>query len=297
MTVMSNHSEVLIVADPEGRRQTALSRGTGLALALGCNAHVVAFCHESLAALESHNQPLAEKARKTIMAVRKKDLARQLERYDLPGLRITSEIVWSKRIHEWIESRCRQRPPVVVVKTGHRTETFVYTPTDWHLIRDCSAPALIVAEHKWRKTRPILAAVDLGTRSRAKQKLNDKVIEQGLRYSEALACPLYLLHVIHFSRILTELDMIDPLAHTREIRKHLQAKVARLSSRHGIPADRILLKRGPVDKVIVSEAARLKAQLLVLGTIGRRGARGKLIGNTAEKVLMLARTDVLALKP
>ena len=70
-----------------------------------------------------------------------------------------------------------------------------------------------------------------------------------------------------------------------------------MSRKHGVPEDHFLLKRGPVDKVITSESARLKAQLLVLGTIGRRGARAKLVGNTAEKVLMLARTDLLAIKP
>jgi len=51
-----------------------------------------------------------------------------------------------------------------------------------------------------------------------------------------------------------------------------------------------------VEKVISSEAAKERAQLLVMGTVGRRGVQARLLGNTAEKVLRYIRTDVLAMK-
>lgn len=297
MAKTSSSRTVLIIADPEGQRQVALNRGFHLARSLGCTAHVVGFCHESLAAVASTNKRLAQRAQTGIMRRRKDSLSDQIKQAKIAGLKVTSEVVWSKRIHEWIEKACRAQPPEVVVKTGHRSETFVYTPTDWHLIRECAAPALIVSEKKWRKTKPVLAAVDLSTRSRSKQKLNRDVIETAKSYAEALDCPLYLLHVLHISAVLTELDLIDEHSHTRGIMKTLEPKVRKLCREYDIPEDRFLLKRGPVHKVIISESARVKAQLLVLGTVGRRGAGAKLIGNTAEKVLMLAHTDVLALKP
>jgi universal stress protein E len=81
------------------------------------------------------------------------------------------------------------------------------------------------------------------------------------------------------------------------LKEELQPKVLKLASTHGLPVSSFKLKEGPVDKVITSESARLKAQLVVMGTIGRRGVRGQVIGNTAEKVLSRLRTDVLALKP
>jgi len=290
-------SRVLIIADPEGRRQVALGRGFMLAERLGRKAHVVGFCHESLAALEGANKALAAKARKSVIRLRKESLKAQIEAHDTSGIKVTNEVVWSKRIHEWVEDECKQQPPEVIVKTGHRTETFMYTPTDWHLIRDCATPTLIVAEKKWRKTRPVMAAVDLTTRSRSKQQLNKEVIKAASQYAQAMDCPLYLLHAIHISPVLSELDMIDEYSHEKEIRAKLARRVEKMCSDLDIPNDNVLLKRGPADKVIVTESARLKAQLLVVGTIGRRGARAKLLGNTAEKVLMLARTDLLVIKP
>ncbi len=297
MAKRKNNSYVMIIADLQGRKQSALARGFSLAQALDCEARVVAFCHESLVTLEASNVALAQKARKSIIRLRREALRKEVQKHAVPGLKIRTEIAWSKHVHQWVEAECRSRPPLVVVKTGHRTETFRYTPTDWHLIREGSAPILIVAEKKWRKTRPVLAAVDLATRSRPKQQLNRRVIETAKRYADALNCPLYLLHVIHYSPLLTELDLIDEYSHTKQIKAGLEPKVKKMAHRHEIPVDRFLLKRGPVDKVIISESARLKAQLLVLGTVGRKGARAKLIGNTAEKVLMLARTDLLTLKP
>jgi len=36
---------------------------------------------------------------------------------------------------------------------------------------------------------------------------------------------------------------------------------------------------------------------VVMGTVGRRGVKAKLLGNTAEDVLSLLRMDTLTLKP
>jgi universal stress protein E len=44
-------------------------------------------------------------------------------------------------------------------------------------------------------------------------------------------------------------------------------------------------------------AARQKAGLVVIGTIGRKGLKAKVLGNTAKKILSLLKSDVLALKP
>ena len=44
-------------------------------------------------------------------------------------------------------------------------------------------------------------------------------------------------------------------------------------------------------------AAELKAQLVVMGTVGRRGVRAQVLGNTAEEALQLLKTDTLTLKP
>jgi universal stress protein E len=156
---------------------------------------------------------------------------------------------------------------------------------------------MIVAEKKWNSKRPIVAAVDLSSKLRVKQRLNQEIIATAKRYAEVLGCPLVVLNALHIPPILTELDLVDEFTQARKLTHDLQPKLLKLSRAHGLDLKQFRLKQGPVDKVITSESARLKAQLVVMGTVGRKGIKARLMGNTAEHVLSKLRTDVLALKP
>ena len=97
--------------------------------------------------------------------------------------------------------------------------------------------------------------------------------------------------------LLVDLDLIDAKAYAKERIKELQPALTALAKKTGLPLSKFQLKRGPVAKTIVSEAAELKAQLVVMGTVGRRGVRAQVLGNTAEEALQLLKTDTLTLKP
>jgi nucleotide-binding universal stress UspA family protein len=57
------------------------------------------------------------------------------------------------------------------------------------------------------------------------------------------------------------------------------------------------LLRGDSRKKIPSLAHKLGVDLVVMGTIGRAGIPGLLMGNTAEAILDQAECSVLAIKP
>jgi universal stress protein E len=63
-----------------------------------------------------------------------------------------------------------------------------------------------------------------------------------------------------------------------------------------IPESAFRCKRGAAEKVVASRTAKVRAQLVVVGTVGQKGVRARLLGNTAEKVLLHLKTDVLAIK-
>ena len=231
-----------------------------------------------------------------LLELRRREVDEEIARFEFK-VRIAVTVVWQKSIHLWIEKQCERKPYAAVIKTGHRTESFMYTPTDWHLLRECPAPVIIAAEKKWRATKPIVAAVDLESKNRVNRQLTDAVVSTAKHYAEVLGCELYVVHAVHIPAVLTELDLVDEYSHARKLKEELRPTVRELATRHSLPVSSIKLKKGPVDKVITSESARLKAQLVVMGTIGRQGVRGQLIGNTAEKVLSRLKTDVLAIKP
>jgi len=57
------------------------------------------------------------------------------------------------------------------------------------------------------------------------------------------------------------------------------------------------LVKGEAATVIDALAEELRADLILMGTLGRTDVPGLFIGSTAEEVLRTTRTSVLALKP
>lgn len=285
---------VLIVADRDGDRQVALPRGLGLAKAMGWDAEVAAFCYEPVAGLEASVQP---DAKRLLVAQCRESLHARVREHAQEGVAVETTVAWAKSVAEWVNSRVRRKNVDVVVKTGHRSETFLYTPTDWQMLRECEAPVLIAADHIWHPMRSVVAAVDLGSRSTAKKDLNDAVVRTAKDYADALKYPLHVIHVIHMSKVLKDLEIIDTRAHVAKVRRRLQPEIADLARKHGIPVRSIRTRAGEVHRIVPSMAARLQAQLVVMGTVGRRGVTARLMGNTAERVLARLGADVLALKP
>ena len=288
---------LMIIADRREDKQVAIARGLALAKKLDCAAQVVCFCYESLAPLDIREPKRQAQARKKILSRRKEEVEAEVRKANRAGGQVSTTVVWQKDIHHWITRECARKPYSAVVKTGHRTETFMYNSTDWYLLRECPAPVMIVAEKKWRSTLPVLAAIDLSSKKRVKQQLNHDIITRAKDYAQALGVPLHLIHALHIPPVLTELDLVDGEQRVSEIKEALAPEVAKLSQKYDIPLKQFRLKHGPVDKVITSEAARVKAQLVVMGTVGRTGVKAMLVGNTAESVLRRLRTDVIALKP
>lgn len=103
--------------------------------------------------------------------------------------------------------------------------------------------------------------------------------------------------LIHISTVLHDLELIDKRALAKKRRTELTPLIDEICHEYGLSSQQLHIRAGVAHKVIPSVANKIKADLVVLGTVGRRGVAAQLIGNTAEKVLTHLRTDVLALKP
>ena len=78
-------------------------------------------------------------------------------------------------------------------------------------------------------------------------------------------------------------------------RAAMQPHIKKLAKACHIPEPAFRCKRGAAEKVVAS-LTEVCAQLVVVGTVRRKGTRARLLGNTAEKVLLHFKTDVLAIK-
>jgi len=284
---------IMIIADMESKKQIALSRGMKLAQQLDTPVEVVGFVYEYLQEL---SPDLRKRVKAEVLEKKKEWLDAEIAKQAPKGLSVRSKVVWAKSIHTWVLDACKKKDYFAVIKTAHRSGNFLYTSTDWHFLRECDAPVLIEAEKKWNKSRPIVASLDLETSVKEKQALNDRIMSHAVDVANAIGADLHVICAISIPTLLRDMDIIDVDEHMMKRRKQLKPVIDGLCEDYGLSRKQVHLKSGPPRKVIPSLANKLKADLVVMGTVGRRGFKGKLLGNTAEQVLQLLRTDVLAIK-
>jgi nucleotide-binding universal stress UspA family protein len=90
-------------------------------------------------------------------------------------------------------------------------------------------------------------------------------------------------------------DLVPAL---REGGKRVLARAKTTAGKAGVPAKALLreMLSGPAAYPIVREAKKLGADLIVLGTHGRRGVRRLVLGSDAEQVVRTASVPVLLVR-
>ncbi|TDG13942.1 universal stress protein [Seongchinamella unica] len=287
--------KILVIAD---QKDSAIATGRGLELAarLGYSVDVYAFVYAPLGRLK---QTAAERnaLKQRLLEDREAEVQARIDKLSREGQKVKLKVVWQKDVAPWVVGHCGKTAYEMVVKTGRRSESIANTSTDWQLLRECPAPVLIVAKKKWRRTQPVMAALDLSSRIAAKKQLNATILSQAIALAEAMDEQLHIICAVEVPTLLEDLDLIDSRSYVAEAKQAMAPHIKALARQFDLPLKAFVVKRGPVEKVITSQAASMRAQMVVMGTVGRKGVRAKLIGNTAERVLGQLKTDVLALKP
>jgi nucleotide-binding universal stress UspA family protein len=143
----------------------------------------------------------------------------------------------------------------------------------------------------------ILVAVDGSAASR-------KGLREALRVAKAERASVCLMHAVDEFPAYAGLDgmaaatAIDLTPALREGGKRILARAKAAAQKAGVPAKTVLRERvgGPAADWIVREARKQRADLIVLGTHGRRGVRRLVLGSDAEQVVRTASVPVLLVR-
>ncbi len=289
---------ILVIADPLGQTQHTIRRAVRLGAQLDARLDIVGFVYEHIANLPATlNEGQLVKLRDQLVAKHRAALRQALDKaVGNKKIKASVDVYWEKRIADRIISRLKEQQYDLVMKGAHRSETVAYTPTDWQLLRGSNVPVLLFAEKHWKHGKHVMAAVDLATRIRSKKKLNFDIVEHAHRMAVALGSKLHVAYAIPLSVIVRDLEIFDK-SKLRDEGKHRAEQFRASLSKRGIEVDGMHVAVGIPEKTLVSIAARHHARLVVLGCIGRKRLAGRVIGNTAEKILRLLKADILAIKP
>ncbi len=191
---------------------------------------------------------------------------------------------------------------LLLVGTRDRTGMgrMIFGSTAIKLVRRCPCPIWVAKPEPEPAQWNILVASDLAP-------VSEKALALAVRLSELHPATIHLLHVVDFplDRIwCTGLPDAKEEEYRRNVRhaaeQALQGQIDRAGARGLTPAVQIHLVDDPgglPDEGIIGFIRKNTIDLLVMGTIGRSGISGVMIGNTAERILPQLTCSLLAVKP
>ena len=182
---------------------------------------------------------------------------------------------------------------------------------DQHLLRKCPCPVLLYKAGSALPFDKILASVDVAvdadneSLTPSEADLNQQILALANQFCQTTRADLSVVHAWHmdgenwvryWNVDLTPIEL-------ERLNQHVQVshRLALDKVLSGLKATRpnltVHTPKGLPEEVIPPLMSELKIDLLVMGTLGRSGLAGVLIGNTAENLLESIQCSVLAIKP
>ncbi len=239
------------------------------------------------------------------------------------GVTLNTEVLFGKPFYKAVQYVMTHSVDWLIKQTDEHTHEplgSLFNSQDKHLLRKCPCPVLLHKRGTALPFKKIMASidVDLDADTLASCVFNQAILKSALQVAqqqgggntelaeeERGANYLEVVHawqadaenLVHYWN--PDLSEAELLKWTEEIRQqHLTAIEQEVEA---VDAPEmifdIVLPKGAVTEVIPQVVAQHQIDLLVMGTLGRNGLPGMIIGNTSESILEKINCSVLALKP
>ncbi len=194
------------------------------------------------------------------------------------GAEVTTEVVCTDDWRRTLASAVGATDADLVIKSTRphsRLQRRFMTTSDWLVLRDARCPVVFAKQRSVAAVKTVLAAVNLGAKDDAHQRLTDSVIAAASEIATAIDAEMHAVNAYSSSR-----NRVHP---------------PDLAKRAGIVRSRAHVGDATPEELIAEIASRVAADLVVIGSVGRKGLTGAVVGNTAERILDTVDADVLVL--
>lgn len=131
---------------------------------------------------------------------------------------------------------------------------------------------------------------------------SDLALQEAIKLAEALKSQLHIVHITDESPLYTNAEGFVDIGALRDALrdagKHILEKAEEHVKKYNIPAETVLLETSGerVANLIAEEARRWPAELIMMGSHGRRGFDRFIMGSVAEGVARIAPVPVLIVR-
>jgi universal stress protein E len=270
---MSPFKTLLVVYDPTREEQPALERAANIAETIQASAHLFACIHYDTA--KSADQSGEIQHLITEQQAVLDDAAASLKER---GIDVITEVEWDKDWYHAVVRAALRHDADMVLKSSFRHfagKRTLKKTSDWIVMRECHCPVLLVKIREPRERRKVLAAIDISATQESYERLNEKILQISNRILDCSGAEVHFVNAFqNFKAVPDKQQLIQDW---------------------GIDADKVHIKLGKPEKIILERARELDVNLVVVGNSGRTGLLAAIVGNTAEKVLDKLECDVLSI--
>jgi nucleotide-binding universal stress UspA family protein len=296
---------ILVFAPAEDQRGRAVWLAAALARRTGASLTLIRVLEESLAWPRGPQSASHDKLRTLMIEAESRDLERIAEelRAAIPeGLEIETEVHWGVP-WEVVIGLVEQRDFDLVIKPArglsHSGRVF-FGATALHLFRRCPCPVWVVGDDGHLPKR-ILLAID-PENDVIRRRVASRVLAWGDAIRDASGADLEIASAwvapgadaLKSQLDSEELDRYVLEARTRA-EHNLETILTESSAATG--AKRVNLLAGAARDIIPAFVEDREFDLVVVGTLGREGVVGEILGETAELILRGVRCSVIAISP
>ena len=226
------------------------------------------------------------------------------------GTQKVDTAVFQGSLAEVVLGQIKEQHYDLVIKAAqpsHSASDRLFGSDDMHLMRMCPTPVWIKRPDTQSGPMRILAAVEL-VHQGEECGLEDDVLEVAADLAKSQGGELHIIHAWHsgwekhfsdhedFENWMPKDEMGKRVKKVHADVKQWFEKAVTTHQQKGVTTKSHLVEEDDPVKAIIDTANSEQIDLLVIGSAGRRGLEGLLIGNTAETLLHSTKRSVLAVR-
>lgn len=296
---MLNINHILVVLDKGSNELHALKKGIWMARSVNAELTLLTNTWDSYSA---DNTTLDEDTRYNL----KEGLISQTRKWlnsfihDVEDIKVNVDVRWQKHLYEAVLEATRETNYDLVLKrpNKHSLMDRIFTPVDWNLLRHCPAPIMLIkSSEPWKHSR-ILASIDATSADEGHQLINDNILSFAEQLSDHFETDMHLVNA--YPLVNVAFAMVPEVTAPDDLHQYVQEQheeaCGAWADKYNISRDKIHVSEGAPEIVVSDLAKSLAVDVVMIGSVGRTGLSGVLIGNTAELLLDKVECDILVIK-
>lgn len=277
---------ILVILDKPKHEQIALQRALELAEKADVRLHLVSFVYEPVTSLPMMTGSTLD-LREQLQQDRIEWQQTLQDQFSLPE-GTTTEVVWHHDIPSWVLEYCQGNECDLILKTAQKQfGKGGFGSIDWRLIERTPVPLWIAVTTHWIKRDRVVVALDPAVDNPLHVELNQRALKLGEVVMDTLGVELETVACVPVPSVVTDLDAF------REQTGQLLSAVDKVIVDSGVRCKETHFVTGKPAAEVNRVVDRNKARMIMVGRGVRKGPKGFLLGNTAERILGRSNTDVL----